>query len=90
MSSEHNFPGYKDKSFDSEFESLSLSDKLKQKGLVQSITIDRKANTIKVILNHGSNAPIISTIYPKWARTLSNFEKQTKRKISSEDILQGQ
>ncbi|MGA7899932.1 MAG: hypothetical protein WCA39_13845 [Nitrososphaeraceae archaeon] len=87
MITEDKLPEDKDKSFPLEV-ALALSDKLKQKGLVQSITIDRKANTIKVILNHGSNASIISPMYPTWNRTISSFEKQAKRKnLSKEDIV---
>lgn len=88
MITEDKLPEDKDKSFHPELEFLPLSDKLKQKGLVQSITIDRKSSTIKVILNHGSNAPIISTIYPTWSRTLSSFEKEAIRKnLSKDDIV---
>lgn len=88
MSTDNNFPEDRDKSFPLELESLTLSDKLKQKGLVQSITIDRKASIIKVTLNHGSNASILSTIYPTWSRTLSSFKKQAKSKnLSDEDIV---
>ena len=88
MSTDNNFPEDKDKPFPLELESLALSDKLKQKGLVQSITIDRKANIIKVTLNHGSNTPIISPIYPTWIKTIACFSKLAKRKnLSDEDIV---
>src|SRR6186713_1449784 len=88
MATENKLPEYRDKPFPLELVSLTLSDKLKQKGLVQSITIDRKASIIKVILNHGSNAQIITPIYPTWSRTISSFEKQAKRKnLLDEDIV---
>jgi hypothetical protein len=88
MNTENIIPEDKDKSFHPELESLPLSDKLKQKGLVQSITIDKKANMIKVVLNHGSNTLIVSTIYPIWNKTLRNFEKRAKsKKISDDDII---
>jgi hypothetical protein len=67
---------------------LQLSDKLKQKGVVQNIGVDRKASTIEVILNHGSKKTIVSTIHPNWNKTQSNFEKQANRKnLAKGDIV---
>jgi hypothetical protein len=67
---------------------LQLSDKLKQKGVVQNIAVDRKASAIEVILNRGSKKTIVSTIYPNWNKTQNNFEKQANRKnLSKGDIV---
>ncbi|HZI70254.1 MAG TPA: hypothetical protein VFD60_03735, partial [Nitrososphaeraceae archaeon] len=88
MATEDKLPEDNDKSFSLELESLPLSDKLKQKGLVQSISVDRRANSIKVVLNHSSNSSIISNIYSIRDKTLKNFEKQATRKnLSKEDIV---
>ena len=84
----HNPPEDADKSFHLEHETLPLSDKLKSEDLVQSIIVDRIANTIKVKLNHGSNTTIISNIDKIWDKTLRNFEKQATRKnLSKVGIL---
>ena len=76
MSTEDIFPVDGDKSFPLDLQIVPLSEKLKQRGMVQSISIDKRKNTIKVTLNHRSNTSIISSIYPIWDKTLKNFEKQ--------------
>jgi hypothetical protein len=63
---------------------LELSDKLKNKATVESISIYRRA-IIVVALNHGCKRTIISSISPIWTKTISEFEKQAKRKNLSEE-----
>ena len=66
---------------------LELSDKLKEKAIVESIGIYRRTNIV-VTLNHGCKKTIISCIYSKWTKTISDFEKQAERKnLSKDDIL---
>ncbi len=88
MSTEDIFPVDGDKSFPLDLEIVPLSEKLKQRGMVQSISIDKRKNTIKVTLNHRSNTSIISSIYPIWDKTLKNFEKQAayRKSLSKDDI----
>lgn len=66
---------------------LELSNDLKQKAVVESIGIYKRTNLI-VTLNHSCKQTIISCIYPKWSKTISDFEKQARRKsLSNEDIV---
>ena len=84
MATEDKIREDKDKSFHGDNQgnnpivNLQLSDKLKQKGVVQNIAVDRKASAIEVILNRGSKKTIVSTIYPNWNKTQNNFEKQSR------------
>jgi hypothetical protein len=94
MATEDTLQEDKDKSFHGDNQgnnpivNLQLSDKLKQKGVVQNIAVDRKASAIEVILNRGSKKTIVSTIYPNWNKTQNNFEKQANRKnLSKGDIV---
>jgi hypothetical protein len=95
MATEDRIREDKDKSFHGDNQgnnnpivNLQLSDKLIQKGVVQNIAVDRKASTIEVILNHGLKKTIVSTIYPDWNKTQSNFEKQANRKnLAKGDIV---
>ena len=66
---------------------LLLSDKTKQKGIVEDITINTKAKSVKVALNHGCKQTIISPIYQDWIKTTNTIEKQAKKKgLEAEDI----
>jgi hypothetical protein len=94
MATEDTLQEDKDKSFHGDNQgnnpivNLQLSDKLKQKGVVQNIAVDRKASAIEVILNRGSKKTIVSTIYPNWNKTQNKFEKQANRKnLSKGDIV---
>ena len=66
---------------------LELSNELKQKAVVESIGIYKRTNLV-VTLNHSCKQTVISCIYSKWSKTISEFEKQAKRKnLSNDDIL---
>lgn len=65
---------------------LELSNKLKEKAIVENIGIYRRTNIVAT-LNHGCKKIIISRISPIWTKTISDFEKQAKRKnLSMDDI----
>ena len=65
---------------------LELSDKLKEKAIVENIGIYRRANIV-VTLNHACKKTIISSISPMWTKTIIDFEKRAKRKnLSNEEI----
>ena len=65
---------------------LELSNKLKEKAIVENIGIYRRTNIV-ITLNHGCKKTIISHISPKWTKTISDFEKQAERKnLSNDDI----
>ena len=67
---------------------LPLSTKLREKNTIETISIDTKANIIKVILTHdNTRKTIVSTIYRLWAKTIHDFEKQAKRKNLSDDEI---
>jgi hypothetical protein len=59
---------------------LSLSDRTKQKGIIEDITINTKTKNVKVALNHGCKQTIISPIYRDWIKTANTIEKQAKKK----------
>jgi hypothetical protein len=65
---------------------LSLSDKTRQKGIIEDITINTKTKSVKVALNHGCKQTIVSPIYGDWIKTANTIEKQAKKKgLGSED-----
>ena len=67
---------------------LELSDKLKDRATVEKIGIYRRANIV-VTLNHGCKKTVISSISPLWTKTISEFEKQAKRKnLSIEETIE--
>jgi hypothetical protein len=64
---------------------LSLSDKTKQKGIVEDITINTKTKCVKVALNHGCKQTIVCPIYQDWIKTTNTIENNDKQ-AGSEDI----
>ena len=77
---------HKDSDKDNTLLHLSLSEKTRQKGMLQDIVINKKTNNIIATLNHGCKKTIISSIYPDWIKTTSVFKKQAEGKgLSSED-----
>jgi hypothetical protein len=60
MCSNYNNTNEEDKGSDLK---LSLSDRAKEKGIIEDITINTKTKSVKVALNHGCKQTIISPIY---------------------------
>jgi hypothetical protein len=66
---------------------LSLSDRTKQKGIIEDIAINTKTKSVKVALNHGCKQTIISPIYQDWIKTVNTIENQAKKKgLAPEDV----
>ena len=81
----HNVKG-EDKASDHNLQ-LSLSDKTKEKGIIEDIIINTKTKSVKVALNHGCKQTIISPIYQDWIKTTNTLENQAKKKgLAAEDI----
>jgi hypothetical protein len=57
---------------------IELQDTLEQKEVIEDIVVNKKTNTITVILNHGYKKKIVSVISPNWNKTRQYFEKQAK------------
>ncbi len=86
MCSNYNNAKEEDKASDYTLQ-LSLSDRTKQKGIVEDITINTRARSVKVALNHGCKQTIISPIYQDWIKTTNTIEKQAKKKgLGAEDV----
>jgi hypothetical protein len=86
MCSNYNNTRQEDKASDNNLK-LSLSDKTKEKGIVEDITINTKIKSVKVALNHGCKQTIISPIYHDWIKTANTIEKQAKKKgLGAEDV----
>jgi hypothetical protein len=84
MCSNYNNTNEEDKGSDLK---LSLSDRAKQEGIIEDITINTKTKSVKVALNHGCKQTIISPIYQDWIKTANTIEKQAKKKgLASKDV----
>jgi hypothetical protein len=68
---------------------VPLSIKLKEKNTISTISIDKRANIIVVVLTHdNTRKTIVSAIFRLWSKTISEFTKQAKRKnLSDEEIF---
>ena len=68
---------------------LPLSPELRNKNTIESITLDMRADIIKVVLSiNSTRKTIVSTIHSKWRKTIDDLEKQAKRKnVLHEEIM---
>jgi hypothetical protein len=86
MCSNYNNTKEEDKASDYNLQ-LSLSDKTKEKGIVEDITINTKTKCVKVALNHGCKQTIVCPIYQDWIKTTNTIENQAKKKgLGAEDV----